>query len=173
MAAARSRRHRQYCQRTRDHDRLPTSSPIMSPSRAYLGLTRSLALDWGKHNIRAIAVSPGWVRTQPAIDFLEAAEDPAAEEQRVKDLHPAEAHRRAKRHRRTGRFSGERRGQLYHRHGNRHRRRHHQRATPIELERGREGETSLAPTDVDAGRITRRSYENRAHRRLSSRSSAA
>ncbi len=53
-----------------------------------LGLTRSLALDWGKHNIRAIAVSPGWVRTQPAIDFLEAAEDPAAEEQRVKDLHP-------------------------------------------------------------------------------------
>lgn len=53
-----------------------------------LGLTRSLALDWGKHNIRAVAVSPGWVRTQPAIDFLEAADDPAAEEQRVKDLHP-------------------------------------------------------------------------------------
>ena len=53
-----------------------------------LGLTRSLALDWGQHNIRAVAVSPGWVRTQPAIDFLEAADDPAAEEQRVKDLHP-------------------------------------------------------------------------------------
>ncbi len=53
-----------------------------------LGLTRSLALDWGPSNIRAVAVSPGWVRTQPAIDFLEAADDPAAEEQRVKDLHP-------------------------------------------------------------------------------------
>ncbi len=53
-----------------------------------LGLTRSIALDWGHHNIRAVAVSPGWVRTQPAIDFLEAADDPAAEEQRVKDLHP-------------------------------------------------------------------------------------
>ena len=53
-----------------------------------LGLTRSLALDWGKHNIRAVAVSPGWVRTQPAIDYLEQADDPAAEEQRVKDLHP-------------------------------------------------------------------------------------
>ena len=53
-----------------------------------LGLTRSLALDWGHHNIRAVAVSPGWVRTQPAIDFLEAADDPVAEEQRVKDLHP-------------------------------------------------------------------------------------
>ena len=53
-----------------------------------LGLTRSLALDWGQHNIRAVAVSPGWVRTQPAIDYFEGADDPAAEEQRVKDLHP-------------------------------------------------------------------------------------
>ena len=53
-----------------------------------LGLTRSLALDWGRHNIRAVAVSPGWVRTQPAIDFFEAADDPAAEEARVRSLHP-------------------------------------------------------------------------------------
>jgi len=53
-----------------------------------LGLTRSLALDWGRHNIRAVAVSPGWVRTQPAIEYFEQADDPAAEEQRVRDLHP-------------------------------------------------------------------------------------
>ena len=53
-----------------------------------LGLTRSLALDWGRHNIRAVAVSPGWVRTQPAIDYFEGADDPAAEEQRVRNLHP-------------------------------------------------------------------------------------
>ena len=53
-----------------------------------LGLTRSLALDWGHHNIRVISVSPGWVRTQPAIDFFEAADDPAAEEKRVRELHP-------------------------------------------------------------------------------------
>ena len=53
-----------------------------------LGLTRSLALDWGHHKIRAVAVSPGWVRTQPAIDFLEAADDPVAEEERVRNLHP-------------------------------------------------------------------------------------
>ena len=53
-----------------------------------LGLTRSLALDWGHHNIRAVAVSPGWVRTQPAIDYLEQADDPAAEEERVRNLHP-------------------------------------------------------------------------------------
>lgn len=53
-----------------------------------LGLTRSLALDWGKHNIRAVAVSPGWVRTQPAIDYLAQSDDPEAEEERVKALHP-------------------------------------------------------------------------------------
>ena len=53
-----------------------------------LGLTRSLALDWGQHNIRAVAVSPGWVRTQPAIDYLEQSDDPEAEEERVKALHP-------------------------------------------------------------------------------------
>ncbi len=53
-----------------------------------LGLTRSLALDWGQHNIRAVAVSPGWVRTQPAVEHFEQADDPAAEEQRVRDLHP-------------------------------------------------------------------------------------
>ena len=53
-----------------------------------LGLTRSLALDWGHHNIRVIAVSPGWVRTQPAIDAFANADDPAAEERRVIDIHP-------------------------------------------------------------------------------------
>jgi len=53
-----------------------------------LGLTRSIALDWGHHNIRVVAVSPGWVRTQPAIDYLEQADDPAAEEERVRNLHP-------------------------------------------------------------------------------------
>lgn len=29
-----------------------------------LDLTRSLALDWGKHYIRVIAVCPGWVRNR-------------------------------------------------------------------------------------------------------------
>ena len=53
-----------------------------------LGLTRSIALDWGHKNIRAIAVSPGWVRTQPAIDHFAGADDPAAEEQRVRNIHP-------------------------------------------------------------------------------------
>lgn len=53
-----------------------------------LGLTRSLALDWGHKNIRAVAVSPGWVRTKPVLDHFARADDPAAEMGRVNDLHP-------------------------------------------------------------------------------------
>lgn len=53
-----------------------------------LGLTRSLALDWGHHNIRAVAVSPGWVRTPPVIAGFAQADNPEWEEQRVIDLHP-------------------------------------------------------------------------------------
>ncbi len=53
-----------------------------------LGLTRSLALDWGHKNIRAVAVSPGWVRTKPVLDHFAQADDPAAEIERVNNLHP-------------------------------------------------------------------------------------
>ena len=53
-----------------------------------LGLTRSIALDWGHKNIRAISVSPGYVRTPPVLDGFAKAPDPAAEERRVIDLHP-------------------------------------------------------------------------------------
>lgn len=53
-----------------------------------LGLTRSLALDWGQHNIRAVSVSPGYIRTQPIIGGFAHSADPAAEEERVIALHP-------------------------------------------------------------------------------------
>ena len=53
-----------------------------------LGLTRSIALDWGQSNIRAVAVSPGYIRTQPVTDGFSQAADPEAEEQRVIELHP-------------------------------------------------------------------------------------
>ncbi len=43
---------------------------------------------WGDKNIRAVAVSPGYIRTQPVIGGFAQAIDTAAEEQRVIALHP-------------------------------------------------------------------------------------
>ena len=67
---------------------LANNFPYNVAKSALLGLTRSLALDWGHKNIRVIAVSPGYFRTQPVLDGFARADDPAAEEQRVTNLHP-------------------------------------------------------------------------------------
>lgn len=53
-----------------------------------LGLTRSLAIDWGHKNIRVVTVSPGYVRTPPLTDSLQDTDNPIAEEKRIADLHP-------------------------------------------------------------------------------------
>lgn len=62
--------------------------PYAVTKSGLLGLTRSLALDWGSQNIRVVAVNPGYVRTQRVIDGFNRALDPAAEEARVIALHP-------------------------------------------------------------------------------------
>jgi NAD(P)-dependent dehydrogenase (short-subunit alcohol dehydrogenase family) len=64
------------------------SFPYAVTKSGLIGLTRNLALDWGDKHIRAVAVSPGYVRTQRVIDFFNQAADPAAEEARVIALHP-------------------------------------------------------------------------------------
>jgi NAD(P)-dependent dehydrogenase (short-subunit alcohol dehydrogenase family) len=63
------------------------SFPYAVTQSGLLGLTRSLALDWGGKNIRVVAVSPGYTRTQRVIDGFLKAPDPAAEEARVIALH--------------------------------------------------------------------------------------
>jgi NAD(P)-dependent dehydrogenase (short-subunit alcohol dehydrogenase family) len=64
------------------------SFPYAVTKAGLLGMTRSLALDWGDKNIRVMAVSPGYVRTQRVIDDFNQTADPAAEEARVAKLHP-------------------------------------------------------------------------------------
>jgi NAD(P)-dependent dehydrogenase (short-subunit alcohol dehydrogenase family) len=62
--------------------------PYATLKSGLVGLARNLALDWGAKNIRVVAVSPGYVRTPPLLDAFKQAADPAAEEQRIIDLHP-------------------------------------------------------------------------------------
>ncbi|MBN4074024.1 SDR family oxidoreductase [bacterium AH-315-E10] len=51
-------------------------------------LTKSLALDYGKDNIRSVSISPGWVRTVNNERFLASVENPEETWQKVKDTHP-------------------------------------------------------------------------------------
>ncbi len=61
--------------------------PYAVTKSALIGLTRNLALDWGHQNIRVVAVSPGYTRTQRVLDGFAKAPDPAAEEARIINLH--------------------------------------------------------------------------------------
>jgi NAD(P)-dependent dehydrogenase (short-subunit alcohol dehydrogenase family) len=54
--------------------------PYAAAKSGLVGLTRSLALDYGPHGIRVNAVAPGFVRTRLVQESIERAEDRAAAE---------------------------------------------------------------------------------------------
>ena len=53
--------------------------PYAAAKSAVLGLTRSLALDYGTSNVRANAVCPGYVRTRLVQEWLDLQDDPGVE----------------------------------------------------------------------------------------------
>ena len=55
--------------------------PYAAAKSGLIGMTRSLALDWGPHGIRVNAVAPGYVRTRLVQDSIDRNPDPAAAEQ--------------------------------------------------------------------------------------------
>jgi NAD(P)-dependent dehydrogenase (short-subunit alcohol dehydrogenase family) len=62
--------------------------PYAAAKSGLIGLTRSLALDYARENIRVNAVLPGWTRTRLVEDWFRMQPDPTAAEQRVLDVHP-------------------------------------------------------------------------------------
>jgi NAD(P)-dependent dehydrogenase (short-subunit alcohol dehydrogenase family) len=60
--------------------------PYAAAKSGVIGITRSLALDEGRHGIRANAVCPGYTRTRML--GVEASEDPAATEREMASIHP-------------------------------------------------------------------------------------
>jgi NAD(P)-dependent dehydrogenase (short-subunit alcohol dehydrogenase family) len=62
--------------------------PYAAAKSGLVGLTRSLALDCARQNIRVNAVLPGWTRTRLVEDWFRMQPDPAAAEQSVLDAHP-------------------------------------------------------------------------------------
>jgi NAD(P)-dependent dehydrogenase (short-subunit alcohol dehydrogenase family) len=62
--------------------------PYAAAKSGVVGLTRSLALDEGKHGIRANAVCPGYTRTRMLMRGVESSDDPDAVEAEMRAIHP-------------------------------------------------------------------------------------
>ena len=62
--------------------------PYAAAKSGVVGLTRNLALDNGKYQIRVNAVCPGYTRTRMVMDGIRSAEDPAAAEREILAVHP-------------------------------------------------------------------------------------
>ena len=62
--------------------------PYAAAKSAIVGMSRSLALDWGLKNIRVNAICPGWVRTQLVQEWFDMQPDPQSAEAKVLDVHP-------------------------------------------------------------------------------------
>jgi NAD(P)-dependent dehydrogenase (short-subunit alcohol dehydrogenase family) len=62
--------------------------PYAAAKSGVIGMTRNLALDNGKYQIRANAVCPGFTRTRMVTDWLDAADDPAELERGLLAKHP-------------------------------------------------------------------------------------
>ncbi len=72
------------------HARLTTSGmfPYAAAKAGVVGLTRSLALDYGPFNIRVNAVLPGYTRTRLTEEWISRQPDPLEAERRVLSVHP-------------------------------------------------------------------------------------
>jgi NAD(P)-dependent dehydrogenase (short-subunit alcohol dehydrogenase family) len=62
--------------------------PYAAAKSGVVGLTRNLALDNAKYQIRINAVCPGFVRTRMVMDGITSAADPAEAEREMLALHP-------------------------------------------------------------------------------------
>jgi NAD(P)-dependent dehydrogenase (short-subunit alcohol dehydrogenase family) len=62
--------------------------PYAAAKSGVVGITRSLALDNAKYQIRANAVCPGYTRTRMVMDGIESAEDPETAEADMLAIHP-------------------------------------------------------------------------------------
>lgn len=66
----------------------PDHFPYAAAKSALVGMTRNLALDYARYNIRVNAICPGWVRTPLVQEWFDMLPDPRAAEERVLSFQP-------------------------------------------------------------------------------------
>ena len=62
--------------------------PYSAAKAGLVGLTKSLALDWGSKGIRVVAVSPGWILSDAVLQGFADAKDPEAAREKVRSSLP-------------------------------------------------------------------------------------
>lgn len=67
----------------------PNHTAYATSKAALHGLTRSAAVDLGRHGISCNAIAPGWIDTELNTDFIAAMDDPDAFRRDIASIHPA------------------------------------------------------------------------------------
>lgn len=67
---------------------LPGVFPYNVAKAMLLALTKSIALEWGRDNIRSVAIQPGLVMTNLAVEYFNKFPDPEAEKARMFNFYP-------------------------------------------------------------------------------------
>ncbi|MFC1465594.1 MAG: SDR family NAD(P)-dependent oxidoreductase [Candidatus Brachytrichaceae bacterium NZ_4S206] len=67
---------------------LPGVFPYNVAKAMLVALTKSIALEWGKDNIRSVAIQPGMIMTNLAIEYFNKFPDPQAARYRSEGVYP-------------------------------------------------------------------------------------
>ena len=67
---------------------LPGVFPYNVSKAAMVAMTKSMALEWGKDNIQALAIQPALIQTPLAQEYFDKFEDPKAELLRLESHYP-------------------------------------------------------------------------------------
>ena len=67
---------------------IPHTFPYPVAKHGLIGLTRALGIEYAREGIRVNAIAPGYIETQPALDYWAGFPDPDAERNKAMNLHP-------------------------------------------------------------------------------------